>query len=100
MPALGFGTMEYVSGGDPPDAMEAATTGALEAGMRHFDCAELYESTVHVGKAFGATKVPREELWITSKLKGLPCGDYSAVKARVEAVRLFTPGGLLARCLA
>ena len=90
-PSIGFGTMEYVDGKyseDPAAVMTAATTTALNAGFRKFDCAEIYESTVHVGKAFGdaigSGKVTRESLHITTKLKGLPCEGYQALKDRVK----------------
>jgi alcohol dehydrogenase (NADP+) len=46
IPALGFGTLI-------PDAAETitATRDALEAGFRHFDCAERYGNEREVGKA-------------------------------------------------
>jgi diketogulonate reductase-like aldo/keto reductase len=46
MPVLGFGTLI-------PDAAEtiSATRGALEAGFRHFDCAERYRNESEVGWA-------------------------------------------------
>lgn len=67
MPALGFGTLI-------PDvtATISATTDALEAGFRHFDCAERYRNEEEVGEALkgglagGVTT--REELFITTKL--------------------------------
>jgi alcohol dehydrogenase (NADP+) len=67
MPALGFGTLI-------PDAAGtlSATRDALEAGFRHFDCAERYRNEEAVGEAFGAAlstgRVRREELFVTSKI--------------------------------
>src|SRR5579863_2481916 len=67
MPALGFGTLI-------PDAAltTAATTDALHAGFRHFDCAERYGNErevggeLQVGLAAGA--IPREDIFVTTKL--------------------------------
>jgi alcohol dehydrogenase (NADP+) len=67
MPALGFGTLI-------PDAALTinATKDALQAGFRHFDCAERYRNESEVGEAlqsglaeFGIT---REEIYVTTKL--------------------------------
>jgi alcohol dehydrogenase (NADP+) len=67
MPALGFGTLI-------PDAAVTitATRDALEAGFRHFDCAERYRNEREVGEALRAGlaggKIAREEIFITTKL--------------------------------
>src|SRR5277367_4145955 len=67
MPALGFGTLI-------PDAAVTitATRDALEAGFRHFDCAERYGNEREVGKALGAGLaaggIAREEIFVTTKL--------------------------------
>lgn len=50
------------------------------------DTAELYSTTAAVGDAITACAVPRDELWITSKLKGLPSGPYESVLARAKAL--------------
>jgi len=67
MPALGFGTLI-------PDKAETikATRYALEAGFRHFDCAERYRNESEVGEALQAGMadlgIAREDLVITTKL--------------------------------
>jgi alcohol dehydrogenase (NADP+) len=67
IPALGFGTLI-------PDAAEtiAATRDALEAGFRHFDCAERYGNEREVGKALqaglAAGGIAREDIFVTTKL--------------------------------
>jgi alcohol dehydrogenase (NADP+) len=67
MPALGFGTLI-------PDATETrnATKAALEAGFRHFDCAERYRNEEQVGiairEAIQAGSLTRKDLFITTKL--------------------------------
>jgi alcohol dehydrogenase (NADP+) len=66
MPALGFGTLI-------PDAAvtRTATRDALEAGFRHFDCAERYRNEREVGEALQvgiAAGIAREDIFVTTKL--------------------------------
>ena len=67
MPVLGFGTLI-------PDAAEtiSATRDALEAGFRHFDCAERYRNEREVGHALqaglAAGGIAREDIFVTTKL--------------------------------
>jgi aldehyde reductase len=67
MPALGFGTLI-------PDATvtKTATRDALDAGFRHFDCAERYRNEREVGEALqvglAARGIAREVLFVTTKL--------------------------------
>src|ERR1700681_2329244 len=67
VPALGFGTLI-------PDAATTinATRDALEAGFRHFDCAERYRNEREVGEALqaglAAGGIPREDIFVTTKL--------------------------------
>ncbi|SEP41997.1 aldo/keto reductase [Niastella yeongjuensis] len=67
MPALGFGTLI-------PDAVDTknAVRYALEAGFRHFDCAERYRNEAVVGEAIqaglAAGVISREDIFVTTKL--------------------------------
>jgi alcohol dehydrogenase (NADP+) len=67
MPVLGFGTLI-------PDAAVtiSATRDALEAGFRHFDCAERYRNEREVGEALQAALaaggIAREDIFVTTKL--------------------------------
>jgi diketogulonate reductase-like aldo/keto reductase len=67
MPALGFGTLI-------PDSAttSSATREALEAGYRHFDCAERYRNEREVGEALraglAAGGIAREDIFVTTKL--------------------------------
>src|SRR5271156_549800 len=67
MPALGFGTLI-----PDPAVTLSATKDALEAGFRHFDCAERYRNEREVGQALQAglttAKISRADLFITTKL--------------------------------
>src|ERR1700756_2900266 len=67
MPALGFGTLI------PDGAVTiTATRDALEAGFRHFDCAERYGNEREVGSALqaglAAGGIAREDIFVTTKL--------------------------------
>jgi len=67
MPALGFGTLI-----PDPAVTITATRDALDAGFRHFDCAERYRNEREVGEAleagFDAEGIAREDAFITTKL--------------------------------
>ena len=67
MPALGFGTLI-----PDPAVTISATRGALEAGFRHFDCAERYRNEHEVGEALkaglAAQGMVREDIFVTTKL--------------------------------
>ncbi len=69
VPALGLGT--FGSDRFTPDEVAEAVIGAAEVGYRHFDCASIYGNEKEIGKSFKVIMdggVPREELFITSKL--------------------------------
>ena len=67
IPALGFGTLI-----PDPALTIAATRDALEAGFRHFDCAERYRNEREVGEALqaglAAGGIAREDIFVTTKL--------------------------------
>src|SRR3974377_1328007 len=67
MPALGFGTLI-----PEPAVTIGATRDALEAGFRHFDCAERYRNEREVGEALqaglAAGAIARESIFVTTKL--------------------------------
>jgi alcohol dehydrogenase (NADP+) len=67
MPALGFGTLI-----PDPALTITATSDAVAAGFRHFDCAERYGNEREVGKGlqagFAAAGIAREDIFVTTKL--------------------------------
>ncbi|MCK2239561.1 MULTISPECIES: aldo/keto reductase [unclassified Crossiella] len=76
MPQLGFGVFQV------PDAeTEAAVTHALAAGYRSIDTAAIYGNEAGVGAALAAADLPREELFITTKLWNSDQGYDSALRA-------------------
>jgi diketogulonate reductase-like aldo/keto reductase len=62
MPAVGFGTWQDT------DAQEQAVVTALKAGYRHIDTARVYGSEAAVGKGIKKSGVPRDQIFITTKL--------------------------------
>lgn len=67
LPVLGFGTLI-----PDADVTVSATRDALQAGFRHFDCAERYRNELDVGKALraglAAGGIVREDIFVTTKL--------------------------------
>ncbi|MFB7447606.1 aldo/keto reductase [Streptomyces sp. NPDC056194] len=63
MPLLGFGVYQI-----PPEQTEQAVTDALAAGYRLLDTAAAYGNEEAVGRAIRNSGIPREELFVTTKL--------------------------------
>jgi diketogulonate reductase-like aldo/keto reductase len=63
MPQVGFGVFQV-----PPGQTAAAVTVALEAGYRSIDTAAAYRNEAGVGEAIARSGLPREELFVTTKL--------------------------------
>lgn len=80
MPRLGLGTYRANAGGE----VEAAVVAALLAGYRSFDTASLYANEHGVGRALAESGLPREELFIASKMWNDEQG-YDATLAAFEA---------------
>ncbi|WP_328835318.1 aldo/keto reductase [Streptomyces europaeiscabiei] len=63
MPILGFGVFQI-----PAEQTEQAVTDALAAGYRLLDTASSYQNEEAVGRAIRSSGIPREELFVTTKL--------------------------------
>ncbi|KEZ43557.1 Protein GCY [Scedosporium apiospermum] len=63
MPAVGLGTWQ-----SKPGEVEEAVESALRCGYRHIDTALAYGNEKEVGVGMRASGVPREEIWLTTKL--------------------------------
>lgn len=63
IPILGFGTWA-LTGSDARRMVEAA----LGIGYRHVDTAQIYDNEEQVGQALAAAGVPRDEVWLTTKV--------------------------------
>jgi diketogulonate reductase-like aldo/keto reductase len=76
IPQLGFGVFQV-----PDDQTTAAVANALEAGYRSIDTAAIYGNESGVGRALAASGLPREELFITSKLWNADQGYDATLRA-------------------
>ena len=63
IPQLGFGVFQV-----PQEDTARITGEAFDAGYRHIDTAQMYQNEKGVGDAIRASGIPRDELFITSKL--------------------------------
>ncbi|WP_020667059.1 aldo/keto reductase [Amycolatopsis nigrescens] len=92
MPQLGFGVFQV-----PNEETTAAVTSALEAGYRSIDTAAVYGNEAGVGKALAQSGIPRDELFVTTKLwngeqgydRTLRAFDASLEKLGLDHVDLY-----------
>lgn len=92
IPQLGFGVFLV-----DPDETERIVSDALAAGYRHIDTAAIYRNETGVGRAIAASGIPRDELFVTTKLwidhqaGSLPLTaiDESLEKLGLEQVDLY-----------
>ncbi|MBM7440520.1 aldo/keto reductase [Streptomyces sp. HB132] len=92
MPALGLGVFQT-----PPDETRDAVKAALELGYRHIDTAAAYGNEREVGQALRDSGVPREEIFVETKIwisdygydETLHGFDKSAAKLGVDRIDLL-----------
>ena len=77
MPRFGIGTFLQPS----DEVCEQSCLTALKAGYRHIDTAHAYQDEAGVGRAVKESGIPREEIWITSKLWPTEYGEGKTLKA-------------------
>ena len=86
IPQLGFGVFKV----DPKET-ERIVSDALEVGYRHIDTAAVYGNEEGVGRAIAASGIPRDELFITTKLWNSEQGTdtaFAAIDASLEKLGL------------
>ena len=86
IPQLGFGTFKV-----SPDDAERVTSDALAAGYRHIDTAAVYDNESDVGAAIAASGIPRDQLFVTTKLwndSHKPDRARAAINASLERLGL------------
>lgn len=76
MPQLGFGVWQV-----PDDEAEQAVATALESGYRSIDTAAIYGNEEGTGKAIATSGIPREDLFVTTKLWNSDQGYDSTLRA-------------------
>jgi len=91
IPAFGLGTFRLKG----QQAIDSVKMG-LELGYRHVDTAQIYENEAEVGQAIAESDVPREELFVTTKVwtsnlgadRLIPSLEESLSKLRLQQVDL------------
>ncbi|MBI5160009.1 MAG: aldo/keto reductase [Micrococcales bacterium] len=76
IPQLGLGTYKTA-----PEAAAALVEGALRLGYRHIDTAALYRNEREVGEGIRSSGVPRDEVYVTTKLGNDDHGYDAALRA-------------------
>ncbi|MCY7341264.1 MAG: aldo/keto reductase [Pseudonocardia sp.] len=82
IPQFGFGVFQV----EPEKTADVLGT-AFEAGYRHIDTAQMYGNEEGVGRAIAASGIPRDELFVTTKLNNDGHGHDNAITALDESLR-------------
>jgi len=80
MPVIGFGTWQAKDGEEAYESVKAA----LRVGYRHIDTAEAYHNEESVGRAIRDSGIPREEIFVTTKLTNTHL-TYEDAKQAIDA---------------
>eukprot|EP00933_Yihiella_yeosuensis_P029686 TRINITY_DN23310_c0_g1_i1.p1 TRINITY_DN23310_c0_g1~~TRINITY_DN23310_c0_g1_i1.p1 ORF type:complete len:310 (-),score=48.93 TRINITY_DN23310_c0_g1_i1:350-1279(-) len=90
IPAVGLGVFKSAPGKETYNAVAEA----LRLGYRHIDTAALYQNEADVGRAMRDSGIPREEIWVTSKLWSPGCNEdgyaYGLKQAQQSVSKLGT----------
>jgi 2,5-diketo-D-gluconate reductase A len=77
IPQIGFGVWEV-----PDESVDETFGHALDVGYRHIDTARLYRNEEGVGRVLAATDVPRDDIFVTTKVWN---NDHANVPAAFDA---------------
>ena len=77
IPFMGLGVFRSPAG----DVTRSAVHHALQAGYRHIDTAKIYANEQDVGRAIAESDVPRQEIFVTTKLANADQGYDSTLRA-------------------
>jgi diketogulonate reductase-like aldo/keto reductase len=83
IPRLGLGVYQS----QPGDPTQNAVRWALETGYRHIDTASAYENERDVGRALRQSGLPRQEVFVTTKLRNRDHGYDSTLRACDESLQ-------------
>lgn len=83
MPMLGFGVYQI----EPGVETENAVKTALEVGYRMIDTAQAYANEKSVGNAIKASGIPREEIFLVTKIWISNCGEQKAYQSILESLK-------------
>ena len=82
VPALGFGTFRMAG-----EECRAGVEDALAIGYRHIDTAQGYDNEEQVGEALERSGVPREEIFLVTKLRPSNFRERDVVRSAEESLR-------------
>ena len=82
IPQIGYGV--YLT---PPEETERAVLEAFEVGYRHVDTAQAYRNEEGVGAAVAASGLPREDVFLTTKIWISNAGDEPAARSIDDSLR-------------
>jgi 2,5-diketo-D-gluconate reductase A len=83
IPAVGFGVFQI-----PAGETERAVAQALQAGYRHIDTAAVYGNEEAVGRAIRSSGLPRQDVFVTTKLWNADHGERAGEGIRASLDRL------------
>ena len=87
MPVLGYGVFQV-----PPQEAERCVSDALKAGYRMIDTAQAYGNEEGVGAAIAKSGIPREEIFIVTKIWITNAGEERAAKSIEASLRRLQTG--------
>ena len=87
IPQLGFGVYQS----DQEHCINSCLS-ALKAGYRHIDTAQYYDNEALVGRAIKESKIPRSEIYVTTKILSAAGDLDGTVKAVIESVEKIDGG--------
>ncbi|KAF8558712.1 Aldo/keto reductase [Imleria badia] len=82
LPTVGFGVYQL-----EPSLCAGAVANALKTGYRHIDSAQYYENEAEVGEGVRSSGIPREQVFITSKVINTLVGYDDTLKSVEESVK-------------
>jgi methylglyoxal/glyoxal reductase len=83
IPVVGLGVYQT----PPGEPTRRAVRAALDAGYRHIDTARIYDNEEDVGRAIAESRVPRDQLFVTTKLWNADHGHDRARRACEASLR-------------
>lgn len=82
MPMIGYGVFQI-----PPQECTRCVLDALEVGYRHIDTAQAYFNEAEVGEAIATSGIPREEIFLTTKVWISNAGEEKAYASILESLK-------------
>ena len=83
MPMLGLGVWQSANGKETVDAIH----WALDGGYRHIDTARIYKNEEAVGQAISSATLPRQDIWLTTKIWNDDIRQARTTEALEESLR-------------